>query len=301
MSKFFGLGLATSIVALCLVGYGQDAGVKKTATGPELQKQHDEKPYLSRRASFKTTLVKKGPAPAKGKEEPLPNGVVSVRYQSDGRSLKAWLFVPKLAENEKRPALVYLHGWFAFGVDNFATCKPFTDAGFVVLCPAYRGENGNPGDYQMFLGEADDAAAAVRWLASKKYVDRKKIYVFGHSAGGVVSSLLSLYDDLPVVHTGSAGGLYGADLFDVVSGLVPFDRTNVQERQMRLLVGNIRWMKRPHFAFTGRQDTLMQDGVATREAADAHAPLHVIEVPGDHGSSLNAAIHAYLVLVQAGK
>jgi acetyl esterase/lipase len=325
MRSFARPGAVTLIITLCLAGCGQDTGRAKPNTAPEpqkqpdpqpgegrqtgkepetgsaSQKQPDSEPYLSRRASFKTALIKKGPSPDEWTDDPLPDGVTSVNYQSDGRTLKAWLFVPKSAEKGPCPALVYLHGGFAFAEEDFAECRPFTEAGYVVMCPTFRGENGNPGDFEMMLGEVDDAAAAIRWLATQKHVDPKKIFVFGHSSGGIISAILSLYEELPVVHTGSSGGLYGPVVFSLLSRVTPFDRKNPRERQMRILIGNIRWMKRPHYAFTGDVDALMKSDVAKQEAADAQVPLTVIEVPGDHDSSLGAAMRGYLDIVRGKK
>ena len=82
-------------------------------------------------------------------------------YTSDGRKLKGWLFRPAPAAGGNPPVLVYFHGGFAFGADDFEACKPFADAGFVVFTPMLRGENGNPGDFEMYMGEVDDARAAA--------------------------------------------------------------------------------------------------------------------------------------------
>jgi dienelactone hydrolase len=217
-----------------------------------------------------------------------------VEYESSGGKLKAWLFRPQLAQQQTHSALVYLHGGFAFAKDDFADCRPFTEAGFVVMCPTFRGENGNPGDFEMMFGEVDDAAAAIRWLATQKGVDPDRIYVFGHSSGGVIAAMLALYDKLPIRHTGSAGGLYGPDLFTLEPETVPFDLGDNNEKQMRVVIGNIRWMKRRHYAFVGDSDVHMQKDTAKLEANSSKAPLKIIELAGDHHSSLAPAIRGYL-------
>jgi len=124
-----GLRFAANIVILSLLGCGQDVGDNNKGTKPQVQTQRNEEPYLSRRASFKTLLVKKGPSPQHWADDPRPSGVSSVDYESGGRKLKAWLFVPALAGDEKRPALIYLHGGFAFGAEDFTDCLPFTEIG----------------------------------------------------------------------------------------------------------------------------------------------------------------------------
>ena len=45
MRRFRCLGSATSIITLCLVGCGRDAGGNKAVTTPELQRHRDEEPY----------------------------------------------------------------------------------------------------------------------------------------------------------------------------------------------------------------------------------------------------------------
>jgi acetyl esterase/lipase len=260
-----------------------------------------DEPYLARRQSFRTSLRKRGPSPQRWTDDPLPGDVTKVEYESGSLKLKAWLFRPGPGQQARRPALVYLHGGFAFGEDDFAECRPFTQAGFIVLCPTFRGENGNPGIFEMMFGEVDDAAAAIRWLATQEQVDPERIYVFGHSSGGVMAGLLALYDSLPIRHTGSAGGLYGTDLFALLPEAVPFDAADKNERQLRVLVGNIRWMKRTHYAFIGKQDVRMQKDEAMRQANSLGAPLKVVELPGDHHSSLAPAMRQYLKIALEDK
>jgi acetyl esterase/lipase len=290
-----------TLILLGLVGCGQNTSTNKPEVKPPMQQPAAEEAYLARRTKWKTALIQQGPSPQKWRDDPLPDGVTSITYESDSRKLKAWLFRPKLAKKERRPALVYLHGGFAFGADDYEDCQPFSDAGFVVLCPTFRGENGNPGDFEMMYGEVDDAAAAVRWLASQQFVDPSKVFVFGHSSGGIMAAILSLYDDLPLRHTGSAGGLYGTDVFDLVPKTVPFDMRDRQETELRVLIGNVRWMKRPHFAFVGNADSPMKSEIGRREAKEANAPLTIVELQGDHHSSLAPAVRRYLDICRSEK
>jgi acetyl esterase/lipase len=172
------------------------------------------------------------------------------------------------------------------------------DAGYVVLCPSYRGENGNPGEYEMWLGEVDDAAAAIRWLAQHPTVKPDEMYVFGHSSGAIMSASLSLLDDVAVRHTGGAGGMYDAELFQAMRDAVPFDLDDPREFQMRLLIGNISAMQRPHYAFVGTRDRPMRGDIAKEEAARTGAPLHVIEVAGNHSTCLPEAAQKYLEIIR---
>jgi dipeptidyl aminopeptidase/acylaminoacyl peptidase len=169
--------------------------------------------YLDRLGTFESQLTISSPAPQDYSDDEPPEGVQVVHYLSGDMSLKAWLALPEDVSDKKRPGVVYIHGGFAFGTGDFIDAQPFRDAGFVVMTPMLRGENGNPGDFELFLGEVEDAASAVEWLASQPFIDSKRLYVFGHSTGGAISALLTLRTNVPVVHTGSAGGLYPSNVF----------------------------------------------------------------------------------------
>lgn len=259
-------------------------------------------PYLQRRKHFTTKLTKHGPAPLTPKAFDVPDGWFEVKYSStDDLQLKAWLHKPKDVTFDQPPGIVYFHGNFAVHGYDFEKCKPFIDAGFVVLLPALRGENRNPGDCELFLGEVEDGINAVRWLARQKFVDRERLYTFGHSAGGVISAMLSLHDDLPIRLGGSSGGLYGYQLFDAISDRVPFDLQDPMEREMRVLPGNIRWMKRPHVAFAGDADGALRPGVQAAEAElrTVRAPkLRIVHHPGNHNSALPDAMQRFLKMIE---
>ena len=51
------------------------------------------------------------------------------------------------------------------------------------MIPSFRGENTNPGRYEMFYGELEDLDSAREYLSVIYYVDPKRIYVVGHSTG----------------------------------------------------------------------------------------------------------------------
>jgi dipeptidyl aminopeptidase/acylaminoacyl peptidase len=251
--------------------------------------------YLESRKSYSTVLKTRGPAPQDWHSEKTPAGVTEVSYQSGDLTLKAWLARPKNPATGKLAAVVYFHGGFAFGMSELEDCRPFLDAGFAVMTPALRGENGNPGNFELMFGEVDDAEAAVRWLASQPDVDQKRIYTFGHSVGGGISALLSLRADVPIRRGGSSGGLYSRDVFSGWREFVPFDVSIEKEKTLRLLVGNIGFMQREHIAYIGRKDSLARVvPEAESEARQSSAPLTIKLVGGDHFTSLAPAISAFV-------
>ena len=290
--KGFGLAGTMAVALVCLLSHNCMA--------------KREEPYLQRLASFQTNLLRKGRAPNSTKELTPKNGFRAVSYQSGKLKLKAWVSVPPNARSKRLPAIVHFHGGFGVANGHFHTCKPFQRAGFVVMLPALRGESGNPGTFEMFLSEVDDAKAAVRWLQKQRFVDPRRMYAFGHSAGGVISGLLSLHDDVPIRHSGSCGGIYPVTIFDALASRVPFDKDDHVERALRVLPGNVRWMKRPHYAYVGDADRGVFPGmnVAKHEIGQIEAsgkkPMLQIEmVSGAHSKSLEPAMNAYLKQIKS--
>jgi dipeptidyl aminopeptidase/acylaminoacyl peptidase len=60
------------------------------------------------------------------------------------------------------------------------------------MMPILRGENGSPGAFTLFYDEVDDVLAAAAVLAEQPGVDRGRIYVSGHSAGGVLAAFAAM-------------------------------------------------------------------------------------------------------------
>lgn len=264
-----------------------DSQVRKTDVPSE--------PFLQRRAGFRTKLIRQGPSPQEWKTESPPEGVTEITYPSGDLQLKAWIARPSGSGEEKHPALVYFHGGFAFGAEDFEVCRNFLKEGFVVMTPILRGENGNPGDFELFFGEVNDGCAAVRWLAEQPDVKRDQIYAFGHSAGGGITTMLSLFEDLPLRHCGSAGGLYTAETLKDWTNLIPFDTSDPEEFRQRVLIGNLRDMKRSHFAYLGADDTITASAIQdTIREVGADSMLMIRRLPGDHFTSLLPAAEGYL-------
>lgn len=281
-----------------------------------------EIPYLERRRTFVRELKVHEASPQSWDDDPCPNSIRKVEYRSGDFDLKAWVHIPADITSSKadlRPALIYFHCGFAFGMDDFDECLPFIQAGYVVMIPSMRGENGNPGYFEWNYGEVDDGAAAVRWLAQCPFVDSNRIYTFGNSFGGGISGLLSLYENLPIRFSGDVGGFVdesifragrldfltpdGEDGFSMPKTEYPFDVYSDRECQMRLLLPNIRWMKRKHYSYVGNSDTNLTDAVVKakneiRKMKPDERKLFFVSVPGDCVSSVRPAIEGFLQLAQ---
>lgn len=256
--------------------------------------------FLKKKAMFKTNLIRKGTAPGGWTALRLPRGAREVLYQSNDLELKAYILFPGNKRDDKKPAVVLFHGGTRLSQEFLEEASPpFLDAGFIVMLPTLRGENGNQGDYELFLGEVDDAAEAVKWLSRQSYVDKDQICTFGYSMGGEISALLSLYDDLPPGFSGSCGAFFGrANMFGAVSMFncpVPFDINDKEEKKLRTLAGNINNMNYKHYAFIGKDDDQFKEK-AYKKINTENTKLEIIEVEGDHDSSLKFALKEFLII-----
>ncbi len=254
--------------------------------------------WAARRAAHVTQLRERGPAPGTWQPQRVPAGVRELRYRSDGRDLLAWYAAPPGATT--CPGLVYFHGEFSFAAWDFEQVRPFLAAGFAVLTPSLRGENGNPGDFELLHGEVDDGIAAVRTLAAMPEVDASRLCCLGHSVGGGLSALLSLVPDLPLVATASVGGIYSTrtflnwSRFADTRPLVRFDPTVRDEVELRVLGPNLPDMCRPHHAYVGRDDLGILANARALATEARGAPFHLTEIAGDHAASLQPGVRAWL-------
>jgi uncharacterized protein (TIGR02145 family) len=251
--------------------------------------------YLEERARFRTKLIRRGPAPGSQSQPTPPAGIETITYASGDLSLRAWLSAPDAARTRPAPALVFFHGGSEQSAFFVEQAQAFRDAGFVVLFPMLRGENGNPGLWESLVGEIDDAAAAVRWIAAQPFVDPSRIYTYGHSTGAAVSLLLALRDDVPVRLGGSSAGLYTADSLKNWTN-APFDVTDERERRMRTPIEFIQTISQRHVTFVGR-DEYSAERVAEFRRLSAGSKLEIREVDGDHMGCLGPALAQFLRIV----
>jgi dienelactone hydrolase len=167
----------------------QEHRPERQALAPAVKIQTED--YAEVRKRFRTKLLERGPAP---QEEPMhrpATGVTEVEYTSGTLRLKAWVNRPP-KDNPKLAAVLFVHGGFAFGPPDWEMTKPYRDAGYVVLVPILRGENGQPGSFSLLYDEVDDVLAAAKYLAVQPYVDSDRLYLAGHSSGGSVALLTAM-------------------------------------------------------------------------------------------------------------
>lgn len=273
-----------------------DADLPITA-GLELQQED----YAKVRSRFRTKLLRKGPSPQRSQAVKAPQGVTVVEYVSGDLRLKAWVNRP-VKEKSKQPTVLFLHGGWAFGEDDWEMAQPFRDAGFVVMTPILRGENGQPGSFTMFYDEVDDVLAAAGFLAAMPGVDPAHIFLSGHSAGGTLTMLAAMASDRFRAAASISGS--GDQIAMVRSGYekeTPFDQNDIREFQVRSAVAYATSFKCPTRLYYGSEEpyfdkeTRRTAGLAKKAGLDVEA----MKVPGDHMSCVPLAMKQAIQFFQS--
>lgn len=264
---------------------------------PEITVQNED--YAEARKTFHTKLLQQGPAPHQEdcKNSKPPVDATEVYFPSDALRLRAWINSPATENKLKRPAVLFLHSGFCFDVSDWEEARPFRDAGFVVMLPNRRGENGQPGNFTMFYDEVDDVISAAEYLRRQAFVDDDKLYVAGASTGGTLTMLAALtyrhfraaasFSGSPdaVGYTRHAVAI--ADWSDI-----PFDYRNAKELQLRSAKVYAASFKCPARLYYGTEEKhFALSTQPTAELARQHGlDVQAIAVEGGHTSAEAAEI-----------
>jgi len=256
---------------------------------------------LRTRAGFKTELVPSQQA-GDGPADPPPKGVFNlVHYQAPSGELVAYI-TPDPKDGKKHPALLWLKGGWG-GIGEFLWEKgpesqapnAFREAGFVVMCPSYRGENDNPGKIEAFFGEVDDALAALQALASLPSVDPARVYVAGHSTGGTLALLVAEASEKPRAVFAFGGRLdmevYVADRAG--SNFWPFNERKPEEVRLRNPLVFAGALKTALWYFEGEEGVALPSEIETMQArvAPSKRPFHgYLMKHVDHFTGLQPAL-----------
>jgi pimeloyl-ACP methyl ester carboxylesterase len=171
----------------------------------------------------------------------------SVSIPANGFVLAGTLTTPPgVAGRLRSPAIVLVGGaspadrdQIVGGVPVFAhLARGLADSGHVVLRYDRRGagQSGGRTETATISDYADDAISAVRWLAKRKDVDKRRIVVAGYGDGGAAALIAaSRHKEIDGVVTMNASGSRGADLILQQQQRV-LDKLNLPpvERQARI-------------------------------------------------------------------
>jgi acetyl esterase/lipase len=265
-------------------------------SGSSLEVQQQD--YAEARRGFSTKLIRRGPSPQEvdyaWRQEALAStpGRALLTYQANGIQLRAFFDPP--TSPGKRPVVIFLHGGFAFGDGDFEMAQPYRDAGFLVVMPILRGENGQSGDFTLYYDEVDDVLALVDSLAMIEHADTNNVFVAGHSAGGALAALSALASNKFRAAAPLCGSMNPSIMLHDPDSqpLIVFDRSDPREVQMRSPEAYARSFKCPARLYYGDAEIFLK-GAIERTAATAAAhglDVQAVEVPGDHFSAVDPAI-----------
>ncbi|WP_274371242.1 alpha/beta hydrolase family protein [Morganella morganii] len=218
-----------------------------------------------------------------------------ITYPAKAGNMFAYLTPPPAKENTRLPAVIWLNGgyggiggddyfWQPKPVNNDQTAATFRDPEIVLMIPSFRGENTNPGRYEMFFGEIEDIESARQYLTTLPYVDPDRIYIAGHSTGGTKALLASEYSD-KFRAVFSLGGIPDLKLRTAhsMSVAIPFDTSNEEEFNVRSVYRYIKSIKRPTFYFEGGDYMWQEFADMQRDAKQNRIPLYIYHIKnGDH-------------------
>lgn len=262
------------------------AGCGRLPEQPSLDMDAD---LATARSSFQTRLLNQGPAPQSFEAARPPAGVREVVYASGDLELKAWLSEDP-GDGRRRPAVVFLHGGWAFSPVDWQDAAPFVDAGFVLLIPMLRAENGNPGSFEGFYGEVDDAIAAGRFVSQVPYVDPDYVFVAGHSVGAVLTVLAAMMPSDYRAAAALSGYLDMAEWVADDDELFVFDTENPQEIRLRNPMEFAPSLRIPLilYAEEGGMEGINADFADLALRAGKRCELAIVK--GDHGSMVAPSV-----------
>jgi dienelactone hydrolase len=278
----FGSLLASLLMALASL---MPAGCTQQGQDPPMPADD----MATARKGFSTRLRVRGPAPQEYRNEKPPPGVRQVEYVSGNFKLKGWLSADP-GDGRRHPAVVYLHGGWAFGADDWRDAAPFAAAGFLLFMPMLRAENGNPGTYESFYGEVDDAIAAGKYVASLPCVDGEKVFVAGHSVGGVLTVLTAMMPS-PYKAAAALSGYVDMETWAAHSPAqqVPYDPTDPREVRLRNPMAFVSSLRCPLMLFVEPAMRGVNEPLATR-AKQMGKACELVVVPGDHLTMVAPAV-----------
>lgn len=258
---------------------------------PSVEIQHED--LATARSHFPTKILRKGPPPADWGDLETPNGATEVVYSSGNLRLKAWMSKP--GSKTKYQAVLFLHPGFDLGPDVWEFTRPLREAGYVVLIPTMRGENGQHGIFTMYYDEVSDVISAADYLRSQPDVDPEHVYVAGYSVGGTLSLLATeVYDRFRAAASISGTPDLGPYLKYARGAKenAPFDTSNPQEVQIRSALAYASSMKCPIRIYYGAKEEYFAIAaprtaeIAKQNGVNAEA----VVVDGDHGSSAEQSL-----------
>ncbi len=154
----------------------------------------------------------------------------AIEYQArDGRTIPAYLTLPKGVEHENLPVVIYPHGgpWSrdTWGYSGYA--QFFANRGYAVLQPNFRGSTGygkeflNAGNMEWGTGAMQhDITDGVQYLIEQGIADSTRVGIFGGSYGGYAT--LAGLTFTPDVYAAGASYVGPSNLLTLLNSIPPY-------------------------------------------------------------------------------
>jgi dipeptidyl aminopeptidase/acylaminoacyl peptidase len=178
------------------------------------------------------------------------------------------------------------------GMGHWQLMKPYVDAGYVVMMPSVRGENGQMGNFSGFYDEVDDVLAATERLRHLPGIDPERLFIAGHSIGGTLTMLTAM----STRHFRAAVPISGnADAFRFFNRYpedIRFDDSNAHEFEVRTALCYAHSFKCPVRVLHGTEESHFNDraDLLVARARAAGTRIEADLVTGNHTSALPAEI-----------
>ena len=248
------------------------------------------KSLVEERAQHQPKWRKSSFEPAGPADEPAGEAFDLIRYRSPAGELAAYL-TPDPKDGKKHPAIVWAHGgfggigsyfWEPQGKRNDQSARAFREKGIVMMCPSWRGENDNPGRFELFYGELDDFLAAIEHVKALPYVDPQRVYIGGHSTGGTMTLLAAVSSDQFRAAFSFGGMIDGVETLGDGEGYgnTPYDPNSNIDHRLRSPMRYAGFIRRPTFYFEGGD--YYDEASAALMQLRARKTFHAFHLPGDH-------------------
>ncbi|MEF0939705.1 alpha/beta hydrolase family protein [Rhizobium sp. BR 362] len=250
--------------------------------------------YAKERHKFRTDLLNKGPAPDKYEPLVAPSDADQIFYRSGlGGELELVAWVSRYERTPKpKPAVLFLHGGNAIGQGHWLPMKPYIEAGYVVMIPSMRGENGQKGNFSGFYDEVADVLAASNRLRHLPGVDPHRLFLAGHSVGGTLAMLAAMSAKRFRAAAPMSGNPDAFAFFHRYPEDIRFNAKNPREFQMRSPVCYAHSFKCPLKVMHASEEGTLQARAAllSKRALAAGVKMELATVQGNHNSALPGEI-----------
>lgn len=139
------------------------------------------------------------------------NDPIEIYFTKDSIKIQSWLF--KSSKEESYPIVLLLHGYPDFSKDVLGLGEYLSSKGYNVICPNYIGTYKSEGIWNP-VSSLQSVKAAIDYINSEEFnnhhsVNTKEKVIIGHSFGGGMALLGSLYDSSITKVISIAGGDLG--------------------------------------------------------------------------------------------